>query len=259
MNDLKLGKLPAKEDIRTLKLASVLAVELPKAPPEWEFDKDNKVTIPLYMFGNDRYGDCVMAGRAHQTLRFEYVEQKKVIKISDSDVTGEYFSETGGADQGLVVLDSLKEWRTKGWKTDAGFWGFGRKTYTIHAFASINIKKQEEIKIAIYLFNGIGLGIEVYQSTMDQFDRGNFWDVVPNQGKYLGGHYIYIVGYNKVGPICVTWGKKQQMTWAFFDKYTDEAYAVIDERDSWLYDKSPVNTDTLEMYLEQVERMVAVE
>jgi hypothetical protein len=59
------------------------------------------------MFANDQYGDCVMAGRAHQTLRFELAEQKKVIAISDEDVTREYFQETGVADSGLVVLDSL--------------------------------------------------------------------------------------------------------------------------------------------------------
>jgi hypothetical protein len=28
--------------------------------------------------------------------------------------------------------------------------------------------------------------------------------------------------------VCVTWGRKQQLTWAFVDKYCDEAYAIID-------------------------------
>ena len=27
-------------------------------------------------------------------------------------------------------------------------------------------------------------------------------------------------------------GRKQQMTWAFFDKYCDEAYAIVDDKDS---------------------------
>jgi hypothetical protein len=29
-----------------------------------------------------------------------------------------------------------------------------------------------------------------------------------------------------------TWGRKQQMTWAFFDKYCDEAYAIVVDKDS---------------------------
>src|SRR3546814_8002044 len=35
--------------------------------------------------------------------------------ISEHDVLREYFNESGGVDSGLVVLDSLKEWRSKGW------------------------------------------------------------------------------------------------------------------------------------------------
>ena len=30
----------------------------------------------------------------------------------------------------------------------------------------------------------------------------------------------------------MTWGRKQQMTWAFFGKYCDEAYAIIDAVDT---------------------------
>jgi len=32
--------------------------------------------------------------------------------------------------------------------------------------------------------------------------------------------------------VCVTWGRKQQMRWAFVDKYCDEVYAIIDAIDS---------------------------
>ena len=51
------------------------------------------------------------SGRAHQSLRFENLEQKSVITITDKDVTKEYFKETGGPDTGLYVLDSLNLWR----------------------------------------------------------------------------------------------------------------------------------------------------
>jgi hypothetical protein len=42
------------------------------------------------------------------------------------------------------------------------------------------------------------------------------------------GHYVYVPGYTKRSPVCVTWGRKQQMSWAFVDKYSDEAYVIID-------------------------------
>ena len=39
------------------------------------------------MFANDTYGCCVISGRAHQSLRFEDIEQSKVIDITDKDIT----------------------------------------------------------------------------------------------------------------------------------------------------------------------------
>ena len=61
------------------------------------------------------------------------------------------------------------------------------------------------------------------------------WDVVPGPGSApnsWGGHYVYVPGYTKLGPVCVTWGRKQQITWAFIDKYADESYAIFDALDT---------------------------
>ena len=67
---------------------------------------------------------------------------------------------------------------------------------------------------------------------------------------------IYIVAYNKIGPIAITWGKHQQMTWAFYFKYCDEAYAVIDNRDYWLKN-DPIDCNKLSSYLEGILNMDA--
>src|SRR5438067_8445368 len=79
----KLGKSAAKEDVRNLKFAAVLAAA-PTLPPSYDFDIAHP-GIPTPMFGNDVYGDCVVAGRAHQTLRFEDIEQGSVMMISDKE------------------------------------------------------------------------------------------------------------------------------------------------------------------------------
>ncbi len=49
----------------------------------------------------------------------------------------------------------------------------------------------------------------------------------------------------------MTWGRKQQMTWAFFGKYCDELYAVVDNRDRFVRN-SPVDVEKLERYLSQL-------
>lgn len=220
---LMLGKLPKKEDSRTLQFRAVLKAA-PPAPPAYDFDAAH-LGIPTPMFGNDRYGDCVIAGRAHQTLRFELIDEGKIISITDKEVEEEYFKETGGPDSGLVVLDSLKLWRNEGWTA-------GGDNDKIKAFAEIDPKDHEGIRAAIYADIGCGMGFLVTQAAMDQFNAGEKWDVVKgDDGGELGGHYVHCPAYNEIGPICVTWGQRQQMTWAFVDKYADEFYAIIDQLD----------------------------
>ena len=65
----KLGKAPAKKDSRNLKFATLLRATAPTLPSSYDFDTTHS-GIPTPMFGNDVDGDCVIGGRAHQTLRF---------------------------------------------------------------------------------------------------------------------------------------------------------------------------------------------
>jgi len=239
----KLGKSPAKRDRRNLMLATILKA-LPPIPKEFDFDLRHS-GIPTPMFANDTYGDCVIAGRAHQTLRFELIEQAAEIKISDRDVLREYLKETGGADSGLVVLDSLKAWRKAGWRA-------ARHPYRIAAFAEIHRSDHDEVKAAIYLLTGAGVGLVLPRSAQPQIQIGKVWDVVsgPNgKPNSWGGHYVYCSGYTQSGPACVTWGRKQQMTWAFFERCADEAYAIVDDMDKWRKGKPGIDVKKLLEFL----------
>lgn len=223
---IRFGKKPAKRDSRNLKLSAILKAPV-SLPNEYDFDVNHN-GIPTPMFANDVHGDCVMAGRAHQTLRFEKAEQGVVIKITEPEVLQEYFKESGGADNGLAVLDSLNLWRQRGWKA-------ARRVYKIQAFAEINPAKNDEIKRTVFMDIGAGLGLTLPDSAINQFHAGKPWDVVKGPGSRPNrdnGHYVYVPGYTKTGPVCVTWGRKQQMSWAFLKKYCDEAYAIIDAVDT---------------------------
>jgi hypothetical protein len=238
----KLGKAPAKADVRNLKLAAILKAP-PKLPKEFDFDLKH-TGIPLPMFANDEFGCCVIAGRAHQTLRFEDLEQGSVITITDDDVTKEYFDETGGADEGLVVLESLKLWRSNGWNA-------AQQVLKIKAFAQIDQTNHTEFKKAIFLDVGVGIGLSLPKSAQQQIQAGKPWDVVTgpsSKPNSWGGHYVFCPGYTKQGPVCVTWGQKQQMTWAFIDKYCDEAYAIFDDINTAKL-KAAINTTKLESFL----------
>ena len=222
----KLGKAPAKRDKRNLKFAALLKAPI-TLPDEYDFDLKHS-GVPTPMFANDVHGCCVISGRAHQTLRFEDIEQNKIIKITDNEVLKEYFAETGGPDTGLVVLDSLNMWRQKGWTA-------AKHRLKIKAFSQINQANHTELRTAIFLDLGVGLGVSLPLTAQAQIDAGKPWDVVAGPGSApnsWGGHYVYVPGYTKLGPVCVTWGRKQQMTWAWVDKYCDEAYATFDAVDT---------------------------
>jgi hypothetical protein len=246
----KLGKRPAKRDKRNLKLRRVLPV-LPEIPEAWDVDYPLPVTIPLPEFGNLDWGDCVIAGRAHQTLRFEALEQGKVITITDQEVLDEYWWEGGGnsvskPDNGLVMLDSLNEWRQRGWKA-------GGQTYDIFAFAEVDRKKQHDVQAAIYLLNGIYCGFSLPKNAETQMDKGQCWYYKPGTGSSpgsWGGHCMYLVAFSHIGPTAITWGKKQLMSWEWFAKYCDEAYAVVDNKDRFI--NSPLDVNKLSEYLKGV-------
>ena len=219
----KLGKAAARRDVRNLRLRAVLKV-LAKLPAEWDFDVRHK-GVPTPMFGNDRFGDCVIAGRAHQTLRFERLEQKRILRITEQEVLAEYFRQTGGEDTGLTVLDSLRQWRKRGWIA-------AKDRYYIQAFAEIDRTSETEVKRAIFMELGVGIGLSLPRTAEAEFEAGKPWVQTSGKGSRpntWGGHYVYVTGYTKLGPTCVTWGRKQPMSWAFFKKYCDEAYAIIDQ------------------------------
>jgi len=218
----KLGKAPAKRDKRNLMLKAVLRVPV-KLPAEYDFDLKHP-GIPTPVFANDIYGNCVIAGRAHQTLRFEYIEQSKVLKITDQEVIKEYLKETGGVDSGLILHDSLGEWRKRGWIA-------AKKHYLIQAYAEIDRTSTQEVKRTIFMDLGAGIGLLLPRTAKTEFEAGKPWKKTTGSGSARGswgGHYVYLTGYTTLGPTCVTWGRKQQMSWAFFKKYCDEAYAIID-------------------------------
>jgi hypothetical protein len=217
------GKAPAKHDDRTLKLKDILRaghVLSAEHPLPEEYDFDDNHNIPTPRFRNPPDNTCVIAGRAHQTLRFKMAEQGVLIKITDEEVTAEFNEETGGVAQDLETLDSLKRWRTRGWKA-AG------QNFKIKAFAKLDQEDREQIKRMIYINFGVGLGFDLPGSAIAQFHDGQPWEVT--RDKAANGHYVYVPGYTRHGPVCVTWGRKQQMSWDFMDKYSDEAYVIIDD------------------------------
>lgn len=223
---MKLGLLPKEPDPRTLQFRDL---RLPgwAPPPTYSWDAENPDAVPLPMFANDQYGDCVLAARAHQTLRFERSEAGVAPPITDAEVVGQYLRETGGADNGLVMLYSLRDWRRNGWTA-------GAQSYRIHSFLEVQPQRHEEVREAMIVGLGVQFGIRMPISADDQRRVGQPWDVVAGPraipGSW-GGHAMLACAYNDAGLWFVTWATRQFATWRWLDTYCDEAYLVIDDVD----------------------------
>jgi len=240
----KLGKLPAKDDRRTLRLRSYIepTLDVPETfCTDWRFMQ----FVPNRMFRNDILGCCVISARANQSLRFELRETDTLPEIDDAEVEREYFKESGGQDTGLYMLDSLKAWRSQGWE-------FSWRTYVIHAFGAVDFHDEQLVKAAIYLCHGIQVGFSVPQSCIDQFNSDQIWTPKFWDGGIVGGHAIYVMDYDRDGVTCMTWGRRQRMSWPFWHRYVDEAYAVVDSRNPWLGEPSPLDIEQLEADLQAV-------
>lgn len=213
------GKLPAQPARPHLRLSAVLStLAAPPASCDWQSDS---ITWPMY--GNDQWGDCTCAEIGHQVNQLTFYGSGTEVQPTDADVLGVYSAVTGfnpkkpSTDQGAYIQDVLAYWRRTG---IAG--------HKIVAYGSVDVGNLVEVKQAIALFGSINIGINFPDSAMDQFNAGEVWDVVKG-ARVEGGHCVMAGAYGNGRIGVVTWGAETEMTEAFWKKYVDEAWVVLDE------------------------------
>ena len=208
---LRLGKRPAVRPAGLATLAAYAQGRLPHPP----------TTSPVPdvaawgMLGNDRLGDCTIAGAAHLVIAAD-TEVDGVDHIPDTvEVTDTYLSLTGGADQGLAEYDVLHRWWTDGL--------FGAR---IDAYAPVDHRHIAEIQQAVAFYGAAYIGVALPASAQRQFAAGQPWVVDPDS-PLVGGHCILLVGYGPQYVQAVTWGAVVDVSWPWLARYCDEAWAVI--------------------------------
>lgn len=218
----KLGRLPNDPSKMRLRFGvhyADVAAKLPPAPDT--VDYHSHVT-DWPMFANDRYGDCVWAEIGHEVENHTGYGQGVAVKLTDADVLKGYADVTGfrlddpSTDQGTVIQDAMDYWR----KTGVG-------GHRIDAFAEVNVQDQAELRTALWLFGGLSIGLNFPAVAMDQFDAGQPWDTVRDDGGIEGGHCVELVGYDTQFLYVVTWGQVQRVTPRFWAKYVEEAWLPI--------------------------------
>lgn len=234
---LKLGKRPATTSPADFKLGDFLqpGVALPQPPARFGHGTMYADDSWL-MLGNgpddsvapgfQGAGDCVFAGAAHETMETNRLA-RHTVHFTGKEVISDYSKVTGyvvgddSTDQGTDVRTALSYRRRTGVIDAAG------KRHKIGAYLALDPKNWDQLMQAAYIFGAVGIGFEFPDTAMEQFDRGQRWDVVAGS-QIEGGHYVPVMGRSSTTVAgVVTWARRQAMSQAFYEAYNDEAWAVV--------------------------------
>lgn len=231
----KLGKKPARDAVKFRLASFVEKARLPAVPAS--FGHEGLIGRKgWYMLANDRVGNCVFAGAAHEHMMHGRIAKNPVL-FDSVGVNSDYSAVTGfdprrpETDVGTDMQQAASYRRRIGVVDTKGL------RHRVAAYLAIDPGNVEQLYQAVYLFGCVGIGIQFPSSAMDQFERGQPWDVVDGS-PIEGGHYIPLVSKRHAELRVVTWGAIQPMTEAFYKRYCDEVVAYV-FTDSLMERKSP--------------------
>jgi hypothetical protein len=215
----KLGKLPVRLDVRTLRLNRYVdRTALP--PPPAELDLTGHVA-EWPMYANDRIGDCTIAAAGHMIEAWTAAVRGRATEVAEPAVLRAFDAvkivDPVSGEEGAVELDVLRYWRST-----------GVGGHTIGAYAGVARHDETLVRTGAFLFGGLYIGLALPLTAQEQ----EVWDWTgslagPAKPGSWGGHAVDVVGYDADGLTVVTWGSLKRMTWGFWERYVDEAYALL--------------------------------
>lgn len=191
---------------------------LANQPPPESVDYAAKAQASIArMYLNDREGDCVIAGKAHNVGVWTGNDAGTPALVADATIHRTYQSWCGPGDHGCVITEVLDRFQRDGFPMDDG-------PHKIDGYAHVDHTNKVEVQVALYLFGALTLGVNLPQAWADGKD---VWDVTDSP--IVGGHDVSAVGYNPTGVVIATWGGLRTITWAAFasKKWIEECWAML--------------------------------
>jgi hypothetical protein len=208
-------------------------------PAPDDFDHHYLLDIKPDMYGNDARQDCVIAARAHHTIRLVWAKSSSSVGITPNDVQIQYESENrqqnGGTfiDNGLDLKASLDEWQNAGWpyggdlhtehKITLHSPAYGVQGGQLPVVDSVSDLSPQQLQVGICSNSGAQVNVilppGVLPTDDDTFGPTHIWnDVSDSLGQQ---HVVLLIGYDANTPpnfLGISWGQKQWITWAFLQK-----------------------------------------
>lgn len=224
----KLGKKPARSGAIKLRFAAYADVAALPTPPA-VFGHEGLISS-WPMLANDRFGDCVWAGAAHETMLLAK-EAGNTVTFTDADVLCDYATVTGfnpsdpSTDEG-TDLQVAASYRRKTGIIDAT----GHR-HTVASYLALEPGNIQHILLAAYLFV-CGVGLQLPSAALDQAAKGQVWDVVPGSPNE-GGHYVPLLAVKPTAFWCSSVGA--QFKWRHSVSYRRTAMrrSLICRRRIW--------------------------
>lgn len=234
----KLGKTPARPGAIRLKLGDYLnGAALPPLPQVFGHEE---LISSWPMFANDRWGDCVWAGAAHETTLLNK-EAGNTVNFTDADVLSDYAAATGFNPNDPSTDNGTDVQVAAAYRQKTGIVDASGKRHTIAAYLALEPSNTLGLLLASYMFVA-GVGLQLPSTAFDQTNAGRPWDVVPRSA-IEGGHYVPLLGRRADGLLVfVSWGAIQLATERFVQDYCDEAVAYLSQEDL-VNQKSPDGFD----------------
>jgi hypothetical protein len=221
----KLGRKPASFSApkmrASLNLNAILATFGAPPPSSAPFMAPVKRALGMYL--NDQLGCCVASDTAHGRL-IRSSNTGKVVIPTDDDVlklyeaVGGYVPGDPSTDQGCNESDMCKYLMTTGF--------LGEKCLGTAPVVAGSITSMNNLKWACQIFIGVRLGVNLPASAEPQFDAGQPWDIGGDE-TIVGGHDVGMVTYDPHHAYVTTWGKAQPVTYAWLQKFVEEAHVEI--------------------------------
>jgi hypothetical protein len=170
------------------------------------------------MYMNDSLGCCVISAKQHK-VRLWDVEGTGSDTVTFSDTTtvknyttfGNYQPGNPDSDQGCDMVTAAHLELTHGTLDDAG------KRHKPGIVLQLQPGNWEQLLYAIYLFDGVELGVLVTPGMQEAFANQQPWDLPQFNLAYVeGGHCVLATNRSGGLPEVISWGEPQPLTKALY-------------------------------------------
>lgn len=220
---MKLGRLAPDYNVDRLWVEDYYHTDSLPVPPVCVDRMSRVSTWPMY--DNDKYGDCTVAAAAHLFGATSTYAKGVEATFNETQIVATYEGVcpgfdpvTDANDNGAVMSNVLAYLRST---------GMGGHKAT--AYAQLRHTDIDSLKLALYLFGSVYIGVNLPASAEAQFAQGLPW-TYQRGSRILGGHCVDI---QKIDPrypnpySVITWGGAVRVAQTWMDTYLEEAWVVV--------------------------------